>query len=132
MTKLQLYPDWMMLDAEELLHEIVPLKSQAERLEAIRQVIWIAYENGLRDRGAGESMPVMRGPEGPHCGTCGCGSRYDDKRDIASVIAHLRFGDPDGDDHEIAADELERLMREIEHLHKTCDKFGVVPARTSE
>lgn len=41
------------------------------------------------------------------------GDRYDDKRDMASVIAHLRYGDSDGQDHDDAADELERLQREL-------------------
>ena len=36
-------------------------------------------------------------------------TRSDDKRDLASVIAHLRFGDSDGQDHDDAADEIERL-----------------------
>lgn len=38
------------------------------------------------------------------------GERYDDKRDLASVIAHLRYGDSDGQDHDDAADEIERLQ----------------------
>ena len=36
------------------------------------------------------------------------GDRYDDKRDLDSVIAHLRFGDSDGQDHDDAADALEK------------------------
>lgn len=44
----------------------------------------------------------------------GCGPhRSDDQRDMASVIAHLRFGDSDGQDHDDAADELERLRLEV-------------------
>lgn len=50
-------------------------------------------------------------------------------RDIASVIARLRFGDSDGDDHDIAANEIERLEREVNRLlglmseHDTRESF---------
>lgn len=39
-------------------------------------------------------------------------------RSIPAVIERLRFGDSDGDDHDIAAAELERLLNDIQEL--TC------------
>jgi hypothetical protein len=44
------------------------------------------------------------------------GERYDDKRDEASLIAHLRCGDSDGDDHDQAAALIESLRAEVERL----------------
>lgn len=46
------------------------------------------------------------------------GERYDDKRDLPSIIAHLRHGDADGQDHDDAADALERLERENARLEE--------------
>ena len=37
-------------------------------------------------------------------------------RDIDAVIARLRFGDSDGDDHDIAAREIERLRVTLERI----------------
>lgn len=46
------------------------------------------------------------------------GERYDDKRDLPSIIAHLRHGDADGQDHDDAADALERLERDNARLEE--------------
>lgn len=42
-------------------------------------------------------------------------------RSINAVIARLRFGDSDGDDHDIAVKELERLRSQLTDFHNLDD-----------
>jgi hypothetical protein len=57
-------------------------------------------------------------------------------RSIDAVIARLRFGDSDGDDHDIAADEIERLRRELTealgHAQDAADADGHLAALTAQ
>ena len=55
-------------------------------------------------------------------------------RDIAAVIERLRFGNSTGDDHDLAADEIERLERtlhakerELELLRVVCKELAATP-----
>lgn len=48
-------------------------------------------------------------------------------RSIEAVVARLRFGDSDGDDHDIAANEIERLRAESAHRESYWAQFDHVP-----
>ncbi len=66
------------------------LSMELQRDQALRELAALRAENERLKRSFGE--------------------RYDDKRDMPSIIEHLRYGDSDGDDHDAAAAEIERLL----------------------
>lgn len=92
----------MITDLPDLIARLKSGGSTQDRLDAIELLMTLEAKVELRDKQLSERLEQVE--------TLRNGKRYDDKRDLASVITHLRYGDSDGQDHDDAADEIERLQ----------------------